>query len=135
MFNKCICKFSQIILQIFFIGQTIVLSGDFRWIEMLRIGFIFTRSIKEHYWNGLLLSIWNRYSLFLIWLPMHWCVNAFMEFILFMSAIYGALLCCEGHLTICSVKYLFGGNFILARIFGEIFCPLEISEVEFAKII
>ena len=40
----------------------------------------------------------------------------------------------EGHRTICSVKYLFGGDFILARIFGEIFCPLENSGNEFAKI-
>ena len=33
-----------------------------------------------------------------------------------------------------SVKYPFGGDFI-ARIFGYIFCPLENSEIEFAKII
>ena len=31
----------------------------------------------------------------------------------------------EGHRMICSVKYLFRGDFILARIFGDQFCPLE----------
>ena len=41
----------------------------------------------------------------------------------------------EGHRTICSVKYLFGGDFIQARIFGEIIRPLENSEIELARII
>ena len=46
--------------------------------------------------------------------------------------------CCEvfileGLRTICSVKYLFGGDFILARIFVDIFCPLENSGIEFGK--
>ena len=41
----------------------------------------------------------------------------------------------EGHCTICSVKYLFGGDFTLARIFGEMFFPLEKSDIEFANIL
>ena len=41
----------------------------------------------------------------------------------------------EGHRTICSVKYLFGGDFTLARIFGEILFPLENSDIEFANML
>ena len=39
----------------------------------------------------------------------------------------------EGHRTICSVKYLFGGYIVLANNFDYIIYPLENSGIEFEK--